>query len=126
MMINTGEELDIVYTTDMLLVVTGKGNQTFLVVVKSEDEQSCVPADDDQVIFIIVEAIHVLIALMNVYILILHLMFKELHHTLLGQLLIIYVLYKFAGTLHQFKGYLFGIIWHYSYLTLYLCVRSSQ
>ena len=89
MIIDTGEELDIVYTTDSLLVVTVKGNQTSLVVVKSKNEQPCVPADDDQVIAIIQEVLHVLIALMNAYILVLHLMFKEMRTTL-GQLLIIY------------------------------------
>ena len=47
MIINTGEELDIVYATDNLLVVTVKGNQTSLIVAKSDNEQSCVPADDD-------------------------------------------------------------------------------
>jgi len=86
--IDTGEELDIVYTTDSLLVVTVTGNQTSLVAVKSENEQSCVPADD-RVIVIIQQVIHTLIALLNVYVLVLHLMFKELR-TLLGKLLIIY------------------------------------
>ena len=89
MMIDTGEELDIVYTTDSLLVVAVKGNQTSLLVVKSDSEQSCVPAGDEGDIFIIKESIHALIALMNTYILVLHLMFKEMS-TLLRQLLIIY------------------------------------
>ena len=89
MMIDTGEELDIVYTTDSLLVVAVKGNQTSLVVFKRENEQSCVPADDEGVTVIIQEVLHAIIALMNAYILVLHLMFKEMH-TLLGQLLIIY------------------------------------
>ena len=89
MVIDTGEELDIVYTTNSLLIVTVKGNQTSLVVVKSENEQSCVQTDGEGVIVIIQEVLHALIALMNAYILVLHLMFKDMR-TLLGQLLIIY------------------------------------
>ena len=90
-MIDSGEELDIIYTTDSLLVVTLNGNQTSMVIFKSEYEQSCtsIATGGDQVIFIGQEVAYALIALVNLYLLVLHLIYKEMR-TLFGHLLIIY------------------------------------
>ncbi|XP_065907697.1 uncharacterized protein [Dysidea avara] len=39
----TGQQLDIAYTTDSVLVVTPKGNQTSMVINKIEEEFDCAP-----------------------------------------------------------------------------------
>jgi len=85
---DTGEQLDIVYTTDSKLIVTAVGCQTSLVITKNKPEVTCT-TEEDQTVGIIALILGSKVLFSTGYILIIHLMFKELQK-ILGKLLIIY------------------------------------
>jgi len=84
---DTGEQLDIVYTTDSQLIVTTEGCQTSLAITKNKPEIACT-TEEDQTIGIIAIILGLLVLLATGYVLIIHLIFKELRKRL-GKLLII-------------------------------------
>ena len=88
MMIETGEKLDIVYTTDSLIVTIPTDGHTSMVIAKLEDEQPCyTEVVDDNVPQSI--ATTMLIMIVSGYIVTVHLLFKELRSTM-GKLLMMY------------------------------------
>jgi len=95
MMIDTGEELDVVYTTDSLLVAIPTDGHTSVTISKLENELPCiVPSNKDEhhiVIVVIFVAVTMLVTVMNVYVVVVHLMFKKLRD-LMGKLLLLYCL----------------------------------
>ena len=94
MRIDTGQQLDIVYTTESLLIVTPKDGHTSMVISKLDDEVPCLKypnmIEDNQIIESVgVLTMSSLIIMVSAYILIIHLLFKELR-TLFGKLLMLY------------------------------------
>ena len=93
MRIDTGQQLDIVYTTESLLIVTPKDGHTSMMIIKIDDQLSCstlkITADDNTVQLVWSLATTLLIMILSGLILFVYLLFKELHH-LLGQLLMLY------------------------------------
>ena len=91
MRIDTGQQLDIIYTTESLLIVTPKDVHTSMVIAKLVDELLCLRYPNTmahgKVIFPLV--ISSLITAVSAYILIVQLLFKKFH-TLFGKLLIFY------------------------------------
>ena len=89
--IDTGQQLDIVYTTQSHLVVTPTDGQTSLLISKNDPELFCSTPDtgyntNQQIVII---ATLTFSALLSGYIAVVHLMFKQLRSTF-GKLLIIY------------------------------------
>ena len=96
MRIDTGQQLDIVYTTESLLVVTPIDGNTSMVIAKMDDEMACLEyqstTDDSRLgQFLLLLTLGLLMFLASSCILTLHLLFKELR-TLFGKLLIFYSL----------------------------------
>ena len=94
MMIDTGEELDIVYTTDSLLVAIPIDGHTSVTISKLEDELPCIVPTNRETgptIVIIFLAITTLVLAMSLYVVVVHLMFKQLRN-LMGKLLLLYCL----------------------------------
>ena len=96
MRIDTGQQLDIVYTTDSLLIVTPIDDHTSMVIAKTDDETFCLKHQStssikDILIAVLFPSLTLLMMIMSAYILIVHLLFKELR-TLFGKLLIFYSL----------------------------------
>ena len=96
MMIDTGEKLDIVYTTDSLIVITPTDGHTSVMIARQEKEFLCMPptANSDhgktgQFIGLLVMA--VLITVTSGYNAAVHLIFKELRNPL-GKLIMLYSL----------------------------------
>ena len=95
MKIDTGEQLDIVYTTDSLLIVTPTDGLTSMVIAKLDDELPCLKYHSTtDGILIVIEPVggiifSLIIMFVSLYILIVNLLFKELH-TLFGKLLVLY------------------------------------
>jgi len=88
---DTGEKLDIVYTTDSLLIATPTDGHTSLIVAKLNDELPCALSTiviDPVGVTVMVTSI-ILIIVTNGIALVTHLMFKELR-SLFGKLLMIY------------------------------------
>ena len=104
MRIDTGQQLDIVYTTESLLVVTPKDGHTSVVIAKiADDDLPCLKSpntiDGNQII----ESVGILITsslimMVSAYVLIVHLLFKELR-TLFGMLLIFHSLCTVSTTI---------------------------
>ena len=94
MRIDTGQQLDIVYTTESLLIVTPKDGHTSMVIAKINDELPCLKhpntTNDDHKIQFVQTIIGLLTILVSNYILIVHLLFKELRRALFGKLLMFY------------------------------------
>jgi len=91
MMINTGEELDIVYTTDSLIVTTPTDGHTTVVITKQDKQLPCPPnskIDSDQMFLPVYTVINFLTMAVAVCILIVHLMFKELRN-IFGKLIML-------------------------------------
>ena len=84
---DTGEKLDIVYITDSQLIVTTLGCQTSLWIPKNNPGIMCT-TEEDQTIGIIALILGLLVLFSIGYVLIIHLIFKELWK-ILGKLLII-------------------------------------
>jgi len=89
--VDTGQQLDIIYTTNSVLVVTPTGNHTSMVIAMEEDPRPCVTtvADDRTGEFIGLVATGISIAVVSGYILIVHLLYKELRNVF-GKLLMLY------------------------------------
>ena len=89
-MIDTGEELDIVYTTDSLIVTTSTDGRTSEVIARQEREPLCLESTSTHQIIIAGELVAtVLIHIMSWYIIAIHVMFKELRNVF-GKLLMLY------------------------------------
>ena len=89
---DTGQQLDIVYTTESLLVVTPTDGQTSMIIPKNEPELFCsttIANEEDEIHSAAAMITSILIALISGYIAGLHLIFKELRTTF-GKLLIYY------------------------------------
>ena len=96
MRIDTGQQLDIVYTTESLLVVTPKDGHTSMVIAKMDDEMACREyqntTDDSRLgQFLLTITLILLIFLASGCVFTVHLLFKVLR-TLFGKLLIFYSL----------------------------------
>ena len=96
MNVDNGEQLDIIYTTESLLIVTPTHDHTSVVVAKrADDDFHCYhnyTANDSQIGEVVGSlTLASLIMMVSGYILIVHLLFKELR-TLFGKLLIFYSL----------------------------------
>ena len=90
MMIDTGEELDIVYTTDSLIVTTSTDGRTSEVIARQEREPLCLESTSTHQITIAGELVAtVLIHIMSWYIITVHVMFKDLRNAF-GKLLMLY------------------------------------
>ena len=90
MRIDTGQQLDIVYTTESLLIVTPIDGHTSMMIAKVDNELSCFVEDDDMVNIgqlIGFFSLALLVMTASGYVFIVHLLFKKLH-TLFGILLI--------------------------------------
>ena len=95
MRIDTGQQLDIVYTTESLLIVTPKDGHTSLAITKVDDELSCLDyrstADDSHTALQYVKVIiYLFTIIVSSFIVIIHLLFKILRNSLFGKLLIFY------------------------------------
>ena len=89
MRIDTGETLDIVYTTDSLMVVTPTDGHTSIVVPKN-NVTSCLTSDDHdgQITEIVIHLVlAVLISIISAYIILVHLLFKKIQNAF-GKLVI--------------------------------------
>ena len=94
MRIDTGQQLDIVYTTESLLVVTPVDGHTSMEIAKIDDEMPCLEYHNTNGISLIAEFLLtvILTSLMFIvsgYVFIVHLLFKELR-TIFGKLLMFY------------------------------------
>ena len=91
--IDTGQQLDIVYITESLLIVTPKDGRTSMVITKIDDALPCLEYNnnttDDSRSEVFDVILSSLIMAVSVLILILHLLFKDLHN-LFGKLLMSY------------------------------------
>ena len=93
MRIDTGQQLDIVYTIESLIIVIPKGGHTSWVITKIEDELPClenynITIDSRNTVY---EAINVLLMMIvSVCIIIVYLLFKDLRTSLFGKLLMFY------------------------------------
>ena len=90
MRIDTGQQLDIVYTTESLLIVTPKDGRTSMVITKIDDALPCLEYNnnttDDSHSEVFDVILSSLIMAVSVFI---HLLFKDLHN-LFGKLLMFY------------------------------------
>ena len=93
MRIDTGQQLDIVYTTESLLIVTPIDGHTSMVIAKIDAELSCPKYQDVGQIgkFLVTLILTSLMFMVSGYVFAVHLLFKELR-TLFGKLLIFYSL----------------------------------
>ena len=93
MKIDTGEKLDIVYTTDSLIVTTPTDGHTSEVIARLENELPCPNPDgiiDDYQVQDILQVVEFsMILAVSGYIIAVHVMFKELQN-LIGKLFILY------------------------------------
>ena len=95
MRIDTGQKLDVVYTTESIIVINPTDGQTSSVIARDDNELACVLPDsmlheDDHIGQLIGPMIvSTLIMTVSGYILIVHLLFKQLHN-LMGKLMISY------------------------------------
>ena len=92
---DTGQQLDIVYTTKNLLIVTPKDGHTSTVITKADDELPCLEYPNrigsSQAIQYLSVVTSVLVMVMSTCTLIVHLLFKRLRN-MFGKLLILYSL----------------------------------
>jgi len=99
MRIDTGEELDIIYTIQSLLIVTPSGNQTSMVIAKKGEPLSCLIVTENHTVELVVANIEeILLILVSGTIFVIHLLFKELRN-MFGMLL---MFYSVAVVLHGF------------------------
>ena len=86
-MIDTGEKLDITYTTDSLIVTTPMDGRTSMMIAKDMNELSCVMPETE---FLGVQlALMMIFVMISGYMVAVHLIFKELRNTG-GKLLMLY------------------------------------
>ena len=92
MRINTGQQLDIAYTTQSHLIVTPTDGQTSMLVTKNHPELFCSTSNINNrliIEYIVGTILVILLMLTSGYIAVVHLMFKELRN-IFGKLVIIY------------------------------------
>ena len=91
MMIDTGDKLDIVYTTDTLLVTTSTDDHTFVVIATLKKELPCTKPNSRAINyhFILVVLFSILTVVTSGYIAFVHMLFKEMCN-LFGKLLMLY------------------------------------
>ena len=92
MRIDTGQQLDIIYTTQSHLVVTPTDGQTSMIISKNESELFCFTpntTDNSTIIHLIGIIIVTVLASVSGYIAVVHMMFKQLRSTF-GKLMMIY------------------------------------
>ena len=85
--INTGEKLDIVYTTDSLIVTTPTDSHTSVVIAKLENEVPCIKPNSmvsEYLILAITFPAVLLLVTVSGCIVVMHLIFKELR-TVVGK-----------------------------------------
>jgi len=89
--IDTGKKLDIIYTTNSVLVVIPTGDHISVVIAKEEDQHPCVAmaTDGHTGEFIALVTPGILIAVVSGYIFLVHLLYKELCNVF-GKLLMLY------------------------------------
>ena len=91
---DTGQEMDIVYTSESIVVVTASGNQiSMAITVKKGEHLSCLTAKNyhnhHTIELVVGNIIEILIILVSGSIFVIHLLFKELRN-LFGMLLMLY------------------------------------
>ena len=97
MRIDTGQQLDIIYTTESLLIITPKSGHTSTAITKIDDELPCLEypnktTDGNQIAkFLVILIMTSLMLIVSSYVFTVHLLFKELR-SLFGKLLIFYSL----------------------------------
>jgi len=97
MRIDNGQQLDIVYTTQSLLLVIPIDGQTSMFISKNEPELFCFISntnDDSNGQFIGLVTVVTLIELVSGYIFVIHFIFKELHNTF-GKLMMLFNIFIF-------------------------------
>ena len=109
---NTGEELDIVYTTDSLLVATPKDSHTSVMITRLDDELPCaVPVSEafkfsEVIAIFLIQSTFLFLMLVDGYVFVVHLMFKKLH-TVMGKLL---MLHSFLVILMMSTAFIFSMM----------------
>ena len=99
MRIDTGEELDIIHTTESLLVAVPTDGHTSEIVLPLENEVSCFSAPTDErnmFVTIILVSFRSTLGLINIYIVAVHLLFQELR-SVFGILLMSYNVSELVG-----------------------------
>ena len=93
--IDTGEELDVAYTTDSLIVTTPTDGRTSVVIAKQQNELPCL-APNGAFLYRLRDIVEIvefsLTFVVSAYIIAIHVMFKELRNVL-GKLLILYSIF---------------------------------
>ena len=93
MMIDTREELDIVYTTDILIVTAPTDGRTSTVIAKLENEMFCALTNDNhQLILVVSLSMGSLVVLVSGYTAAMHIIVKKLREKIFGKLLMFYSL----------------------------------
>ena len=113
MRIDIGQQLDIVYTTQSLLVVTPTDGQTSMIIPKNEPELFCSTtnaANEDRTESIAAIIVSTLVAIVSGYIAGIHFFFKELR-TNFGKLMIFYNLIIVFRNVVSISLYLRNIIY---------------
>jgi len=82
-------QLDIIYTTDSLLVVTPAGNQTAMVIARTNEGVHCISEAQKAFQFLVPVTIRLVLGLVSGYIIIIYLVFKDMH-TSFGLLMVLY------------------------------------
>ena len=98
---DTGQQLDVIYTTDSHIVATPRDMQTALVIAKMDDELACVTpnmAADTNPNYILLILMVTVIVLVSGYNVIIHLMYQELRN-LVGKLLMLYSFFMVVRTI---------------------------
>ena len=97
MRIDTGQQLDIVYTTGSLLIVAPNDSQTSMVITKIDDDLPCLKylntTNEIQAIQYVRSIIGLSIMVVSAYVIIVHLLFKTFRSSLFGKLLMLHNLF---------------------------------
>ena len=112
--IDTGQQLDIVYTTQSHLVVTPTDGQTSMLISKNDPELFCstpIASVNTAIIQVVIIIVSTLIILASGSIILVHMMFKQLHNdNIFGKLMILYNIAKIT----QYLSAVAIIISHHS------------
>ena len=131
MRIDTGQQLDIVYITQSLLVVTPTDGQTSMIISKNEPELFCstINADDSSNALFARIIVLVLLIAVSGYIVAIHVIFKEMRTTF-GKLMMFYNIGIACGNASVLALLImnFGIVVHSvlpCYLFFFLFIQST-
>ena len=110
MMIDTGERLDIAYTTDSLIVTTPTSDHTSQEIAKLDNEIHCyaTAADGLHYHFTLSMVTNLLVALISGYVVALHLMLKKLRN-LFGKVLMLYSFTVLCSQLTSFVWFMLHV-----------------